>query len=94
MSLSIVNHPYVDFCVSVICSQSRLWSHEQLASMVQTEAMGVVHIYKCNPNCVSKTLCCKTWLNPYWEPPWDVFVATTLNCATMRNMQITSPLET
>lgn len=40
----------VDFCVSVICSYARLWSCEQLASMVQTQAMGVVHIYKCNPN--------------------------------------------
>lgn len=46
MSLSTsVNHRYVDFCVSVI---SRLWSYEQLASMVKTKAMGVVHIYKFN----------------------------------------------
>lgn len=30
---------------------------KSLASMVKTKAMGVVHIYKFNPNSVSKTLC-------------------------------------
>lgn len=97
MSLSsIVNYPYVDSMSSA--SSLACGAMKSLASMVKTKAMGVVHIDKFNPNSVSKTLCwnisvlAKSSLETSLE--CSFVCGNALKCATMHNMQITSPLET